>query len=83
MAWFKLRKKSKNDETGKILLKMFFGSEKDEKVALEEHRYLVKILLQRLMKNEEVSEIVSPVFMNRKLAFKIFKFKLCFFKLAE
>lgn len=38
-----------------IALKMLFGSEKDERVALEEHRYLIKTLLQRLYRQPEVS----------------------------
>lgn len=54
MAWFKLQKKSRNVSKGMILLKMVFGSEKDENVALEEHRYLVKTLLQHQMKQEGV-----------------------------
>ncbi|XP_065220608.1 protein unc-13 homolog 4B-like isoform X2 [Planococcus citri] len=52
MAWFKLQKRGKGAGKGMILLKMIFGSEKDEVVALEEHRYLVKTLLQHQMKQE-------------------------------
>lgn len=44
-----------------ILLKMMFGSEKDERVALEEHRYLVKLLLQNCMNEENVS-LILPYF---------------------
>lgn len=55
VAWFQLTKKKKNNvKSGMILLKMLFGSDKDERVALEEHRYLVKSLMLNLMKNEEV-----------------------------
>ncbi len=54
MAWFKLTKKNKKTESGTILLKMLFGSEKDKIVALDEHRYLVKLLLQRHLKTPDV-----------------------------
>lgn len=55
MMWYNLDKKGKTRSQGTIKLRLNFGSEKNDQVAAQEHRHILKILLYHELESSQVA----------------------------
>lgn len=54
-VWYNLEKGGKTKSRGSILIKMSFSAEKNNRVAVQEHRHLLKVLLMHELETSKVA----------------------------
>lgn len=60
--WYSLDKKSKVNRQGVVKVHLTFSSEKNNQVASQEHRHLIRILLLHELEMSKVSQCESTIF---------------------
>ncbi|KAL5288048.1 hypothetical protein ACFFRR_008722 [Megaselia abdita] len=55
-VWYNLEKGTKTNSRGSVLIHMSFSAEKNNKVALQEHRHLLRILLMHELETSKVAK---------------------------